>query len=131
MPHLTVHVLESDLAGREADLIEALTDAVVAVYGEWARDIVDVRLIGLPAGRWGIGGKPAEAPAPSVTFGIKEAAFSRPDAEEIVARLISEVTGAVVAVFGERVRSGVGVELVGTPAGRSGIGGVLVTPAAS
>ncbi|MEU5613602.1 tautomerase family protein [Streptomyces sparsogenes] len=131
MPHLTVHVLESDLAGREADLIEALTDAVVAVYGEWARDIVDVRLIGLPAGRWGIGGKPAEAPAPSVTFGIKEAAFSRPDAEEIVARLISEVTGAVVAVFGERVRSGVSVELVGTPAGRSGIGGVLVTPAAS
>ncbi|MFK4186395.1 4-oxalocrotonate tautomerase family protein [Streptomyces sparsogenes] len=131
MPHLTVHVLESDLAGREADLIEALTDAVVAVYGEWARDIVDVRLIGLPAGRWGIGGKPAEAPAPSVTFGIKEAAFSRPDAEEIVARLISEVTGAVVAVFGERVRSGVSVELVGTPAGRSGIGGVLVAPAAS
>ena len=131
MPHLTVHVLESDLAGREADLIEALTDAVVAVYGEWARDIVDVRLIGLPAGRWGIGGKPAEAPAPSVTFGIKEAAFSRPGAEEIVARLISEVTGAVVAVFGERVRSGVSVELVGTPAGRSGIGGVLVTPAAS
>ncbi|GAA2357111.1 MULTISPECIES: tautomerase family protein [Streptomyces] len=131
MPHLTVHVLESDLAGRETDLIEALTDAVVAVYGEWARDIVDVRLIGLPAGRWGIGGKPAEAPAPSVTFGIKEAAFSRPDAEEIVARLISEVTDAVVAVFGERVRSGVSVELVGTPAGRSGIGGVLVAPAAS
>ncbi|MEU1788521.1 hypothetical protein ABZ553_22160 [Streptomyces sparsogenes] len=131
MPHLTVHVLESDLAGRETDLIEALTDAVVAVYGEWARDIVDVRLIGLPAGRWGIGGKPAEAPAPSVTFGIKEAAFSRPDAEQIVARLISEVTDAVVAVFGERVRSGVSVELVGTPAGRSGIGGVLVAPAAS
>ncbi|MEU9792187.1 hypothetical protein AB0E27_16460 [Streptomyces sparsogenes] len=131
MPHLTVHVLESDLAGRENDLIEALTDAVVAVYGEWARGIVDVRLIGLPAGRWGIGGKPAEAPAPSVTFGIKEAAFSRPDAEQIVARLISGVTDAVVAVFGERVRSGVSVELVGTPAGRSGIGGVLVAPAAS
>ncbi|MEU1664378.1 hypothetical protein ABZ547_12310 [Streptomyces sparsogenes] len=131
MPHLTVHVLESDLASRETDLIEALTDAVVAVYGEWARDIVDVRLIGLPAGRWGIGGKPAKAPAPSVTFGIKEAAFSRPDAEEIVARLISEVTDAVVAVVGERVRSGVSVELVGAPAGRSGIGGVLVAPAAS
>lgn len=125
MPHLTVHVLESDLVGRETDLIEALTDAIVAVYGDWARDIAVVRLIGLPASRWGIGGKPAEAPAPSVTFGIKEAAFGRPDAEEIVARLVSGVTDAVVSVFGERVRSGVTVELVGTPAGRTGIGGVV------
>ncbi|MER7788306.1 hypothetical protein [Streptomyces sp. NPDC097640] len=128
MPHLTVHVLESDLVGRETDLIEALTDAVVAVYGDWARDIAVVHLIGLPASRWGIGGKPAQAPSPSVTFGIKEGAFSRPDAEEIVARLIAGVTDAIVAVFGERVRSGVGVELVGTPAGRSGIGGVVVSP---
>jgi phenylpyruvate tautomerase PptA (4-oxalocrotonate tautomerase family) len=127
MPHLTVHVLDSDLVGREGDLIEALTDAVVAVYGEWARDIAVVHLIGLPASRWGIGGRPAQAPSPSVTFGIKEAAFSRPDAEEIVGRLISGVTDAVVAVFGERVRSGVTVELVGTPAGRTGIGGVVVS----
>jgi len=128
MPHLTVHVLESDLVGRETDLIAALTDAVVAVYGDWARDIAVVHLIALPASRWGIGGKPAQAPSPSVTFGIKEAAFSRPDAEEIVARLISGVTDAIVAVFGERVRSGVTVELVGSPAGRSGIGGVVVSP---
>jgi phenylpyruvate tautomerase PptA (4-oxalocrotonate tautomerase family) len=128
MPHLTVHALESDLAGRETDVIEALTDAVVAVYGDWARDIAVVYLIGLPASRWGIGGRLAQAPAPSVTFGIKEAAFSRPDAKELVARLISAVTDAVVAVFGERVRSGVTVELVGTPAGRTGIGGVVVSP---
>jgi phenylpyruvate tautomerase PptA (4-oxalocrotonate tautomerase family) len=128
MPHLTVHVLESDLAGRESDLIEALTDAIVAVYGDWARDIAVVRLIGLPASRWGIGGKPAQAPSPSVTFGIKEAAFGRPDAEEIVAQLVTGVTDAVVAVFGERVRPGVTVELVGTPAGRTGIGGVVASP---
>ena len=127
MPHLTVHVLEDDLVGRETALIEALTDAVVAVYGDWARDIVDVRLIGLPAGRWGIGGKPVQAPSPSVRFGIKEAAFGRPDAEDIVARLVSGVTDAIVAVFGESVRSGVSVELVGSPAGRSGIGGVVIT----
>ncbi|WP_037311173.1 tautomerase family protein [Amycolatopsis orientalis] len=127
MPHLTVHVLEDDLVGRETALIEALTDAVVAVYGEWARDIVDVRLIGLPAGRWGIGGKPAQAPSPSVLFGIKEAAFGRPDAEDTVARLVSGVTDAIVAVFGESVRSGVSVELVGSPAGRGGIGGVVIT----
>ncbi|RZQ61427.1 tautomerase family protein [Amycolatopsis suaedae] len=127
MPHLTVHVLESDLAGRETALIEKLTDAVVTVYGEWARGIVDVRLIGLPPGRWGIGGTPAQAPSPSVTFGIREAAFSRPDADEIVAGLVTAVTEAVVGVFGERVRSDVTVELVGSPAGRTGAGGAVVT----
>jgi phenylpyruvate tautomerase PptA (4-oxalocrotonate tautomerase family) len=125
VPHLTVHVLESDLAGRETPLIEALTDAVAAVYGDWARDIAVVHLVGLPAHRWGIGGKPAQSPAPSVTFGIKEAAFSRPDAQELVAALVSAVTDAVVSVFGERVRPGVTVELVGTPAGRTGVGGVV------
>ncbi len=127
MPHLSVHVLESDLAGRETALIEKLTDAVVAVYGDWARSIVVVQLTGLAPGRWGVGGIPAPTPAPSVTFGIKEAAFSRPDADEIVTRLISGVTDALVDVLGERVRAGVTVELVGTPAGRSGVGGVVVT----
>jgi phenylpyruvate tautomerase PptA (4-oxalocrotonate tautomerase family) len=126
VPHLTVHVLEDDLVGRETELIEALTDAVVAVYGDWAREIAVVRLIGLPAQRWGIGGKPASNPAPSVTFGIKEGAFGRPDATEIVSGLVSGVTDAIVRVFGEGVRSGVNVELVGTPAGRTGIGGVVV-----
>jgi phenylpyruvate tautomerase PptA (4-oxalocrotonate tautomerase family) len=127
MPHLCVHVLESDLVGRETALIQKLTDAVVAVYGEWARSIAVVQLIGLPPNRWGIGGTPAQAPSPSVTFGIREAAFGRPDADEIVARLVSGVTDAIVDVFGERVRAGVTVELVGTPAGRTGIGGVVVT----
>ncbi|MFD2399762.1 hypothetical protein ACFSVJ_27505 [Prauserella oleivorans] len=32
MPHLTVHALEHQLAGREDKLIAALTDAVVEVY---------------------------------------------------------------------------------------------------
>jgi phenylpyruvate tautomerase PptA (4-oxalocrotonate tautomerase family) len=127
MPHLSVYVLESDLAGREIALIRKLTDAVVAVYGEWARDLAVVRLIGLPSHRWGIGGAPAQAPAPAVTFGIREAAFGRPDADEIVARLVSGVTDAVVDVFGERVRAGVTVELVGVPAGRTGTGGVVAS----
>jgi phenylpyruvate tautomerase PptA (4-oxalocrotonate tautomerase family) len=126
MPHLSVHVLESDLAGRETALIEKLTDAVLAVYGDWARSVAVVQLIGLPPHRWGIGGMPAEAPSPRVTFGVKEAALRRPDADEIVARLISGVTDAIVDVFGERVRAGVTVELVATPAGRTGIGGVVV-----
>jgi len=127
MPHLSVHVLESDLAGRETALIQKLTDAVVAVYGEWARSIAVVQLIGLPSHRWGVGGMPAPAPSPSVTFGIHEAVFGRPDADEIVARLVGGVTDAIVEVFGERVRAGVTVELVGAPAGRTGVGGVVVT----
>ncbi|WP_019819082.1 tautomerase family protein [Saccharomonospora saliphila] len=122
---MTVHVLDDDLVGREADLISTLTDAVVAVYGEWAREIVGVRLIGMPSGRWGIGGRPAREPSPSVTFGIREAALSRPDADEIVAGLIAGLTDAIVAVFGERVRAGVSVEIVGTPAEHTGIGGVV------
>ncbi|MEU4838997.1 tautomerase family protein [Nocardia testacea] len=125
MPHLTVHVLERDLAGREAGLIEELTDAVVEVYGEWAREIVDIRLIGLPDGRWAIGGVPVTKSSPSVTFGIKEAAFERADGPELVSRLISGVTDAIVSVFGDEVRSRVTVEFVGTPAGRTGVGGVL------
>ena len=127
MPHLIVYASESDLTGREGELIAALTDAVVAVYGEWARDIAVVQMIGLPDGRWGIGGRPAKDPAPRVTFGIKEAAFTRPDAKEFVARLTAGVTEALVAVFGERVRSGAAVELVGVPAGRSSVGGKVDT----
>jgi hypothetical protein len=61
----------------------------------------------------------AQAPSPSLTFGIKEAALSRPDADQIVARLVCEVTDAIVEVFGERVRAGVTGELVGIPAGRT------------
>jgi phenylpyruvate tautomerase PptA (4-oxalocrotonate tautomerase family) len=125
MPHLTVHALESDLAGRETELIGELTDAVVAVYGEWARSVAVVLLIGLPANRWGVGGAPARSSSPIVTFGIREAALSRPDADEIVARLVSGVTDAIVAVLGERVRAGVTVELIGEPAGRTGVGGVV------
>jgi phenylpyruvate tautomerase PptA (4-oxalocrotonate tautomerase family) len=127
VPHLTLHALERDLAGREAAAITALTEAVVAVYGEWARPDVVVQLVGLPAGRWGIGGHPAAAPSPSVTFSIHEGAFGRPDADEIVARLVAGVTDAVVAVFGEPVRDGVAVDLVGAPPGRGGVGGVVVT----
>jgi phenylpyruvate tautomerase PptA (4-oxalocrotonate tautomerase family) len=58
MPHVTLYALENELAGREPELISELTGAVVAVYGEWARDSVDVRLIGIPRGRWARGGKP-------------------------------------------------------------------------
>ncbi|MFI5897153.1 4-oxalocrotonate tautomerase family protein [Actinoplanes sp. NPDC051513] len=126
MPHLTVHAAESDLTGREPELIAALTDAVVAVYGEWAREIAVVLLIGVPAARWGVGGKAASSPAPRVTFGIRATVFDRPDAADVLSRLAAGVTDAIAGVVGDQVRPGVTVEFVGSPDGRTGVGGVLV-----
>jgi phenylpyruvate tautomerase PptA (4-oxalocrotonate tautomerase family) len=126
MPHLTVHALEGDLAGREAALAAALTDSVAAVYGQWARELVSVQLIGLPAGRWAVGGQLVQAVSPAVTFGIREAVFARPDADELVTKLIASITDAIASVVGEQSRAGITVELVATPAGRTGVGGELV-----
>ena len=39
--------------------------------------------------------------------------------------LIASVTDAVASVFGEQSRAGITVELVATPSGRTGVGGVL------
>jgi phenylpyruvate tautomerase PptA (4-oxalocrotonate tautomerase family) len=125
MPHLTARVPEAQLAGREPALITALTDAVVEVYGEWARGLVVVHLDGVPQGRWGIGGRAADDAAPAITFGIREAALTRPAGSEIAARLIAGLTDAVASVLGERARGGTTVELVATPAGRAGLGGTI------
>ncbi len=126
MPHLTARVPETQLTGNEPALIAALTDAVVEVYGEWARDLVVVHLDGVPRGRWGIGGRAADDAAPAITFGIREAALARPDAGQITARLVAGLTDAVASVLGEQVRNGTSVELVATPAGRTGIAGTVV-----
>ena len=125
MPHLTARMPEAQLAGHEAALITALTDAVVQVYGEWARDIVAVHLDGVPHGRWGIGGRAVDEAAPAITFGIREAALARPDGKEIAARLVAELTEAVASVLGEQTRTSTSVELVATPESRTGIGGAI------
>jgi phenylpyruvate tautomerase PptA (4-oxalocrotonate tautomerase family) len=125
MPHLTARVPEAQLAGCEQALITALTDAVVEVYGEWAHDIVVVHLDGVPRGRWGIGGRTADDAAPAITFGIREATLARPDGHEVAARLVAGLTDAVAGVLGEQTRSGTSVELVATPAGRTGLGGAI------
>jgi phenylpyruvate tautomerase PptA (4-oxalocrotonate tautomerase family) len=125
MPHLTVHALEGDLAGREAALAEALTDSIAAVYGEWARELVSVQLIGVPVGRWAVGGRLVRTASPAVALGVREAMFARPDAEELTGRLIASLTDAAASVFGEQSRAQTTVELVATPAGRTGVGGVL------
>lgn len=125
MPHLAVHALESDLTGRETALIARLTDAVAAVYGPWARDVAVVQLFGLPPGRWGIGGKPASHPAPHVTFGIKEEAFARTASIDALA---AGVTDAIATVIGDRVRPGVTIDFIGTPDGRTAVGGIIERP---
>jgi phenylpyruvate tautomerase PptA (4-oxalocrotonate tautomerase family) len=125
MPHLTARVPEARLAGNEPALITALTDALVEVYGEWAREIVVVHLDGVPQGRWGIGGKAVDDAAPAITFGIREAALTRPGGDETAARLVAVLTDAVASVLGEQARRGTSVELVATPPGRSGVGGAM------
>jgi phenylpyruvate tautomerase PptA (4-oxalocrotonate tautomerase family) len=125
MPHLTARVPEARLAGHESALITALTDAVVNVYGEWARAIVVVHLDGVPPGRWGVGGTAVDDAPPAITFGVREAALTRPDGGDIAARLVAGLTDAVAGVLGEQTRNGTSVELVATPEGRTGVGGVI------
>lgn len=125
MPHLTVHALEPQIAGREPELISALTEAVAQVYGDWARDLVVVHLDGIPPGRWGKGGGQPEDPPPAITFGIREGALTRPNGDEFADRLVTSVTNAVAAVMGDHLRPGITVELVATPPGRSAEGGVI------
>lgn len=127
MPHLTARVPEAQLAGCEPTLIAALTDAVVQVYGEWARDLVVVHLDGIPRGRWGVGGQAVDDAAPAITLGIREAALTRPDGNQIAARLVAGLTEAVASVLGEQARNGTSVELIATPEGRAGLGGAIST----
>jgi phenylpyruvate tautomerase PptA (4-oxalocrotonate tautomerase family) len=128
VPHLDVYALDTDLAGREEALIEALTEAVAGVYGEWARPVVAVRLFGLPANRWGIGGRPSAASAPTVTFGIRADVLERPDSPAILAilaGLAAGVTDALAGVLGSDVGDAVTVEFVGRSPDRVAVGGKL------
>jgi phenylpyruvate tautomerase PptA (4-oxalocrotonate tautomerase family) len=127
LPHVTLYAPEDELAGREPGLIAELTSAVVSVYGEWVRSSVDVRLIGIPAGRWARGGMTVTTAAPSVTFGMREEVFAREDAASVVAQLVSAFTAAVTAVFGDECRDEVLVELVGQPTSRAGLGGKVIS----
>lgn len=124
MPHLTVHLAENRLTGKEPGLVAALTEAVVHIYGEWARDLVSVRLAGVPEGRFAQGGKAADTNA-AVTMGVRAGVFDRPDAAEITARLGAALTDAITRVVGEDLRAGTMVELVASPPERTFVGGTL------
>ncbi|WP_436789726.1 tautomerase family protein [Yinghuangia sp. YIM S10712] len=126
MPHLTVYAAESQLSEREPELVSALTEAVVAVYGEWARPLVVVRLVGIPPHRWAVGGSFDHTAIPEVTFGIRAGALARPDGRDIAAQLVAAVTDAVGTVLGEELRDSVLVELIAQPDDRVGVGGTLI-----
>ncbi|RMI27488.1 tautomerase family protein [Streptomyces triticirhizae] len=124
MPHCTVTLAEELLDGTtEERLVAGLTDAVVAVYGDWARPLVVIEFHGVPAARFAVGGRLGTAPAPAVQLSSRAGLFTQvPDAAE---RLAAGLTDAVVAVLGEELRKDVGVTLVGTSDDRSAVGGVL------
>ncbi|PZT70786.1 hypothetical protein DN402_05320 [Streptomyces sp. SW4] len=123
MPHLTVHLPENRLTGKESMLVTALTDAIVSVYGEWARDLVSIRLTGVPAGRFAQGGKAVDTSA-SVVMGIRAGVFDRPDAAQITAHLGTALTDALTHVIGDDMRTGTMVELVASPPERTFLGGI-------
>ncbi|WP_432182963.1 tautomerase family protein [Streptomyces tendae] len=124
MPHLTVHLPENRLTGKEPLLVAALTDAVVDVYGEWARSLVVIRLAGVPAGRYAVGGKAVDTAA-SVVLGVRAGLFDRPDADRMAAGLGAALTDAITRVVGEDLRAGTMVELVASPPERTFVGGAL------
>ncbi|WP_433328261.1 tautomerase family protein [Spirillospora sp. CA-294931] len=125
MPHLTAHLPENRLDGNEPELIAAMTEAIVEVYGEWARDLVGIRLAGVPGGRFAQGGKAADTNV-SVTLGVRAGLFDRPDAAEISARLGAALTDAITRVAGEDLRAGTTVELVASPPERTFVAGAPV-----
>ncbi|MFI5622574.1 4-oxalocrotonate tautomerase family protein [Nocardioides sp. NPDC051685] len=128
MPHLTVQAAEVQLAGHEDTLITALTDAVVGVYGDWARPLVVIRLVGVPTGRWAVGGVPTDNPAPEVAFGIRAGALARPDGRDIARRLVAAVTDAVATALelDDDLRATTIVELIPQPDELVGVGGTLI-----
>ncbi|GGK94533.1 hypothetical protein [Mangrovihabitans endophyticus] len=86
----------------------------------------DVKLIGVPAGRWARGGTALSTAAPSVTMDMREEVFARSDASAVTAQLVATLTDAVTSVFGDDCRDDVLVELIGQPTSRSGLGGKVI-----
>ena len=100
MPHLQVQLAADELDGTvEPRLIASLTDAIVSVYGEWARPIAVVEIDPIATGRSGVGGT-RTAVAPILTMGVRAAALLPPEGDARAAALIDALTSAVGAVLG-------------------------------
>ncbi|ARQ70567.1 tautomerase family protein [Streptomyces marincola] len=124
MPHCTVTLAEELLDGTvEERLVGALTDAVVSVYGDWARPLVVIALNGVPTARFAVGGRLGTAPGPAVHLHSRAGLFEQvPDA---ASRLAAALTDALVLALGEHVRPDAAVTLTGVPDDRSAVGGEL------
>ena len=58
MPLVDIQVLEGVFdAAQKQDMIRKVTDTMVAIEGESMRGVTWVRVIDVPSGQWGIGGK--------------------------------------------------------------------------
>ena len=58
MPLVDIHVLEGVFSPVEKqDMISKVTDTMVSIEGEAMRGVTWVRVIDVPSGQWGIGGK--------------------------------------------------------------------------
>ena len=125
MPHFNVHMFEEALDGEvEPATVRALTDALVGVYGERARELAVVEIFGIPRHRWGIGGAPATEHRPTVTLHMRETALHLVD--DAPRHLIASITDAMAGVLGDDVRAHLTVTVVGIPTGRSGVAGEVV-----
>ncbi|WP_232667026.1 tautomerase family protein [Pseudonocardia sp. TRM90224] len=131
MPHVTLHVVEEQVAGREAALIDGLTDVVAEVYGEWARELAVVQLLAVPAGRWAVGGQVRTDPPPIVDFGVRAIALSHPDFKQIIERLAAGVTDVVARIVAEHHRDAVQVNFHFHHDEHTAVGGRLVSDTAA
>ena len=62
MPLVDIQVLEGVFdAAQKQEMIRKVTDTMVAIEGETMRGVTWVRVIDVPSGQWGIGGKALSA----------------------------------------------------------------------
>jgi 4-oxalocrotonate tautomerase len=58
MPLVDIHVLQGVFsAAQKQEIISKVTDTMVAIEGETMRGVTWVRVLDVPSGQWGIGGK--------------------------------------------------------------------------
>lgn len=123
MPHFQVPVHEEELDGNvEGRQARSLTEALVQVCGERARSMAVAEIFGIPRHRWGVGGVLGGVHAPVVSLHVREAALHLPGIDDAPGQLSRAIADAVVGAFGEAIRDHIGVQLIGVPTGRSGVG---------
>ncbi|MBU2502034.1 MAG: tautomerase family protein [bacterium] len=58
MPLIDIHLMDGVFSpAQKQEMISKVTDAMVSIEGEAMRGVTWVRVIDVPSGQWGIGGK--------------------------------------------------------------------------